>query len=114
MLAKRRIEDWRRLPRAAYDGSHDRPETYRDDVFFNKAEVRTGTRILHYGRRTHPTTWIVDAIWTITGSGHDRVRSSIYTVRTLDDRIELRCEETGEWRTMSFTYLVYSSLWRLE
>jgi len=113
MLARRRIENWRSLPRAAYDGSHDKPETYRDGIFFNKSDIRTGSRIIHYGRRASKTTWIVNAIWTITGTGHDRVKSSIYDVRTLDDRLDLRCEETGEWRTMAFMYLVYSSLWRL-
>jgi hypothetical protein len=112
MLA--RIEDWQKLPRAPYDGSHDKPPTYSDATFFNKAEVRTGTRFTHYGRRGHPSIWVVNAIWTITGRGRDKVKSRIYTVRTLDDRIEIRCEETGEFRTMSFTYLVYSALWRLE
>ena len=113
MLAKRWTEDWRILPRAVYDGSHDKPETYRDGIFFNKSDIKTGSRIIHYGRRASKTTWIIYDIWTFTGSGRDRVRSSVADVRTLDDRLDLRCEETGERRTMSFTYLVYSSLWRL-
>jgi hypothetical protein len=113
MLAKRRIDNWRTLPRAVYNGEHDKEKTYSDGVFFNKDEVKTGTRFIHYGRRDRPTHWVVNGIWTITGRGSDRVKARIYTVRTLSDRLEIRCEETGEFRTMSFEYLVYSALWRV-
>lgn len=112
MLA--RIRDWQELPRAPYNGEHDKPETYRDGIFFNKADVKVGTKFTHYGRRNSPTTWIVHSIWTITGSGRDRVKSRVFNVRTLADFLEIRCEETGEYRTINFTYVCYSAIWRME
>jgi hypothetical protein len=52
-------------------------------------------------------------IWTITGRGLLRARTSVYDVRTLEDVLELRCEETLEKVTRRFGYLSYSAIWRL-
>lgn len=112
MLA--RIRDWQELPRAPYNGEHDKTQRFSNSVFFDKSAVKTGTRILHHARRDRPTTWVVDGIFTITGSGRDKVKSRIYEARTLVDRLEMRCEETGERRTIVLQYAMYSALWEVQ
>jgi hypothetical protein len=87
---------------------------FADPIYFSKFNVRTGTRIRSYGRKSYGTTWVVNSITTITSGKYGRVKHNIAYVRTLEDVVELRCEETGEFRQCRFGYLSEAARWRLD
>jgi len=113
-MPKRKLDIVHNLPRAVYTGTAE-PVVITDPVFFHKTQVHCGSRFQFYGRtiKGHPTTWVVEQIWTVTGHGRDKIKSSIYDVRTLDDILEMRCEETLQRRNMQFKYMSYSAIWRI-
>jgi hypothetical protein len=84
-----------------------------DPIFFHKSVVKVGTRFTYHGRLFPGTTWIVYRIWHIALSNGERVRTNPAWVVALKDRIEMRCEETGEIRSLSFDYISYSAIWRV-
>jgi len=104
MAQTSKAESWRDAPIVVYT----------DAIFFHKSQIRVGSRFLHLGRRAPRTTWIVQRVWTFTSEKYGRVRQYVANVRTLNDILELRCEETGEERTIRFQYCSYSSIWRLQ
>jgi len=87
---------------------------FTDPIFFHKSNIRLGTRFRNYGRLTSGTTWVVQAIWTLSHSSFGVSRHMITNVRTLKDRLEMHCEETGEIKTLAFDYMSYSAIWRLD
>lgn len=91
---------WRRLPVVIQN----------DLVFFHKTQLKLGSRIRCFGRRDSGTTWIIQRIWTFNTRG----RSHVTVPQKLDDVLELRCEETGEYRDLRFGSMSYSAIWRLE
>lgn len=87
---------------------------YSDPIFFHKSQIKVGSHFLHFGRRMPRTNWIVQRIWTFQKEKYGRVRSYVTDVRTLNDILEMRCEETGEIRSVRFGYISYSAIWRLQ
>lgn len=99
-----RLDELKTIPTAVFS----------NPIFFSKYNVTVGTRLRHYGRRAHGTTWVVNDITTITPGKYGRVQHQIAFVRTLEDILNCRCEETGEWRQLRFVYVSYSAIWRLD
>jgi hypothetical protein len=87
---------------------------FSDPIFFHKSNVKLGTRFRNYGRLTSGTTWVVQAIWTTTHGPMGETRHYVASVRTLKDRVELRCEETGTVKLLHFGGMSYSAIWRLD
>lgn len=83
-----------------------------DDVFFHKHQLRVGTALRYYGRTGPGTLWFVTGVYT-SDRGRHVPRQETFP-QTLEDLIRLRNHETGEVRFMSFTYLSYSSIWRID
>ncbi len=104
MAQTNKAESWRDAPIVVYT----------DPVFFHKTQVHVGSRFLHLGRRAPRTNWIVQRVWTFSSEKYGRVRQYVANVRKLDDILEMRCEETGEIRTVRFIYMSYSAIWRLQ
>src|SRR5215203_2411919 len=96
--------DWKTIPVAVYS----------DPIFFHKSRVKVGTRFRNYGRLTSDTTWVVQAIWTMSRGPMGVTRHYVASVRTLKDRLELRCEETGDVKLLAFDGMSYSAIWRLD
>jgi hypothetical protein len=95
---------WDRIPIAVFS----------DPIFFHKSNVKVGSRFRNYGRLTSDTNWVVQAIWTLSHSNFGVTRHYVASVRTLKDRLELRCEETGEVKNLTFSGMSYSAIWRLD
>src|SRR4051812_17770569 len=89
-------------------------EIQTDPIFFHKSQVSVGARFRHKGRLNPGTTWVLQRIWTMKNEKYGRVRMHVVSVQKLDDILELRCEETGEERSLRFVYSSYSSIWQLE
>src|SRR3954470_4538672 len=86
---------------------------YTDPIFFSKYNVKTGTRLRHYGRRASGTTWVVVGIWTFRSGRYGRTRHHVTEVQHLDDILILH-NDRGEQREIRFGYASYSAIWRLE
>ncbi len=102
MSAARKIA-WDRIPVSVYS----------DPIFFHKSNVKVGTRFRNYGRLTSGTTWVVQAIWTTSHGQFGVTRHYVASVRTLKDRVDLRCEENGDIKNLVFSGMSYSSIWRV-
>jgi hypothetical protein len=103
MVASKKLA-WDKIPVAVYS----------DPVFFHKSNVKVGTTFRNVGRLSPNTTWVVQAIWTMTRTSLGITRHYVADVRTLQDRIELRCEENGETKNLAFGGMSYSAIWRVE
>ena len=98
------IKEWDKIPVAVYS----------DPIFFHKSNVKVGTRFRNVGRLTPNTTWVVQAIWTTSKGPMGNTRHYVASVRTLQDRVEMRCEENGDVKLLIFGGISYSAIWRLE
>ena len=83
-----------------------------DPVFFHKRQLRVGTALRYYGRTGPGQLWFVTGIYS-TNKGQHVPRKETFP-QTILDLIRLRNHETGEVRFMSFQYLEYSAIWRIE
>jgi len=109
---KNEAVDWRSYPITSYETAP--PEGEFDGIYFTKASIKRGTTITYYGRTAKGTKWIVETIWTFRREKYGRVRSWLNDVRTNNDIIELRNDETGEVRTLKFEYLASSARYRID
>ena len=88
-------------------------EVFTDPIFFHKSQIKVGTVLRHLGRKNPNTIWIVERIWSLRHTQHGWVKSSVAMTIKLDDLLDLRCEQTNEVRTLRFSYMSYSAIWRL-
>ena len=83
-----------------------------DPVFFHKHQLRVGTALRYYGRTAAGSLWFVTGIFT-TNQGRHVPRQETFP-QTLTDLIRIKNHDTQQVRFMSFQYLSYSSLYRIE
>lgn len=83
-----------------------------DPVFFSKHQLRVGTMLRYFGRRNPGSLWFVTRI-KLTGRSYIPTWAASFP-RTFGDLIELTCHATGERRHLTFAYLSYSAIWRIE
>jgi hypothetical protein len=86
---------------------------FTDAVFFHKSQVKTGSRFICFGRTNFHTTWVVNSITHIFSEKRRMFQTKTAFVYALKDIVELRCEETGEFKKLRFSYLSYSAIYRL-
>jgi hypothetical protein len=92
-----------------------KPEVVLDDVFFHKSQLTYGTALVYYGRWEPMSKWVVVDIKShFLGKevGELKVKK-VNQIRFLSDILTLRNVETNETRTMNFSYISYSAIWRL-
>jgi hypothetical protein len=83
-----------------------------DDVFFHKHQLRVGTALRYYGRSNPGALWFVTGIFS-TNKGRHIPRAETFP-QTLEDLVRLKNHETGEVRFFRFSYISYSSIYRIE
>lgn len=92
------------------------PEVFRgastNPCFFNKADIRVGSTLKHFGVLASGTVWRVENIKTFQAAG--RPMKKVQVVEKVTDDITMYCIQTGDRRTMSFNYLRYSAIWWLQ
>lgn len=94
---------------------HLRPAAEADSIFFSKADLRVGASLRYYGRNaTRGRLYFVERIRTIERINGLLTVSSVQTPVHLVDLITLREATTGRIRELTFGYLSYSAIWRLE
>lgn len=114
-MAMRKLSDVYNLPLAVYTGTAE-PLASRDLIYPRKQDIGVGSRFSFHGhRQDSPSEWVVEAIYTESFSESGRqIESYVAIVKLLDDRVVLRCEETGVARSVQCRHLSYSAAWRLK
>lgn len=86
-----------------------------DSIFFSKADFHVGRSLRFYGRGAERgKLYFIQSIRTIEHSGGVLTSVRVSTPARLADRVTLREAITGQTRILSFAYLSYSAIWRLE
>lgn len=85
-----------------------------DIIFFKKEQLKIGMSLKYYGRHRPGTTWEVVGIWYFPLVRGQYRRHKVDTVVTLQDQIDVVCKETGQHMELTFQYLSYSAIWRLQ
>ena len=80
-----------------------------DPVFFAKHQLRVGTALRFHGRTHTGELWFVTGIY----SGNRTPRRETFP-QTLDDLIRVKNHASGHVRFVRFSYLSYSSIWRID
>lgn len=80
-----------------------------DPVFFHKSQLKSGTRLINFGRLYHGEVYEVIGIRTWQATKLKRVDS----VQRLSDEISLYQVDTHATRVLTFSTLSYSAIWRI-
>jgi hypothetical protein len=83
-----------------------------DHVFFRMVDIYLDQHLVFMGRTEPGTLWKVVQI-----SSFNRRKGryeNVPVVRRMGDFVNLRCIDGLGWRALTFSYLSYSALWRLE
>lgn len=79
-----------------------------DPIFFSKHQLRHGTLLRYYGRRNPGQLWYIDRV-----VGKKRGDALIFP-ETLSDLVQVKNATTFETKWLTFGYLSYSAIWRIE
>jgi hypothetical protein len=103
------------LPRTVYVGT-DEPLSTNDPIYPRKTQVKVGSVFSFHGhRQSKITTWIIEAIYTETLNESGKwVEHYLAHVKTKDNVVVLRCEETRQTKRIMFSWLAISAAWRLK
>jgi len=96
---------------------------FKDAIFFDKCDLKPGTKLYHSGRRIATEVWEVLYISSLfrekpegkknySAKDKKKILRKVNEVRHLTDRIVL-ANSFGQRKSLSFSYLCYSALWRL-
>jgi hypothetical protein len=93
-----------------------KPEVVLDDIFFHKSQLHYGTRLIYYGRWEPLSIWeVIDIRSHFLGKEVGDVKvKKVNEIRYLSDSLTVRNIKTSETRQVSFSYLSYSAIWRLQ
>jgi len=85
-----------------------------DRVFMHRSQISRGTRIVDFGRRHHGEEYEVIDIKTHVERPSGIVTKSVGSINKLTDDIVMRRVGKNSIRTLSFSMLSYSAVWRLK
>jgi hypothetical protein len=92
-----------------------KPEVVLDDIFFHKSQLQYGTKLIYFGRWDPKSIWeVIDIKSHFLGKEVGDVKiKKVNQVRFLSDSLTVRNVKTQETRTITFSYISYSAIWRI-
>lgn len=88
-------------------------EIFADPIFFHKSQVSVGSRLRYFGRTNPNSEWRVVAIQSYRRVNKTWRMHHVEQVAHLGDDVIVVNQATWEQRTISFSYMSYSAIWRL-
>ena len=92
-----------------------KPDIVLDNIFFHKSQLVPGVKLIYYGRWEPMSIWeIVEIKSHYLGKEVGDIKyKKVQKVIFLSDSLALKNVATGEIRTLTFSYMSYSAIWRL-
>lgn len=91
-----------------------KPGPNNDSVFFTKDQLKVGSILRYYGRHAPNTVWEVTSIRYCVIHNSELRSHKVTIPQTLQDQVKVKCRNDGTCMELSFQYLSYSAIWRLE
>lgn len=106
----------RRAKKANGKVKRHKPEPVMDDIFFHVSQLKPGVRLIGWGRLDPLSQWeAIDIRTHQLGKKVGEVRQNVKTAqaRFLSDKVTIRNLKTNETKTLKFSGMSYSAIWRL-
>lgn len=115
-MARTMAKNVKRTAEKRGEAKRIKPPVILDDIIFHMSQLRVGDTLVCYGRWQPLSRWQIlkfDSHYVGKIEGEIKVRK-VNELRRLHDVVTVRNVATQEIKKMTFAYMSYSAIWRLE